>query len=390
MEEIRKQIRESIANQKRISIEVESEPARWGKFSTGKIIELTDLSPDFLPVAYLGDKGNNKFVTIVNLGGYKFGELNGLVAIEKFLNENKTFTLKKDDSHDEERNLPKIKIKSVKVESNPYIPTVSIFKSPYQFQVLIPATSVPAVLEIITSLYDNWFSKVRGKLPLKVGVLAANRKFPLYVLMDSASRMLEGEGFKKTIPMEPYWGGTGQRIDPYYGFYPTDEDVSPEKLEPVKNGRRFYLDPGYFDFDFLGGTADRGRIFYQREDSKFKRKTIKYGWIEPRPHHFHRIKDMLKLRDILGRLSKTQINGIEQALITKLDEWNFPPASGRSKIFHEFAKAVLIDAFTQEKWEKMISEDREFIKDAVNTGLLLDTIQLFNHVLKVKIGGDER
>lgn len=391
IKEIQKQIHESIKQPKRIIIEVDSELGGW-ELSTGKIIELESLSPDNLPVTYLG---NRRFITIVNHDGYKSTKkLSGLEAVKEFLekskNERKSLTIKKDDSEEESD----IKITDVNIEKKTYLPTTTLTKSPYQFQMLVPATSVPEILEIVTSLYDNLFSKVRGKLPLKLGVLVANRKFPLYVLLDSASRMLKGKGFKMTVPLKPYWDVAGQMIDPYYGFYPTDKNFSPEKLEHIKNGRNFHLNPGYFDFDFLGGTADRGRIFYQGKDPPIKRKEIRYGWIEPRSHYFHKIKDMLKLRDILNQLSKTQVNGIEQALIDKLEKWNYPDESNkpnRRQVYHEFAKAVLIDAFTPEKWGKMACEEKGLIEDTVDSdsGLLLDTIQLFNHVLKVKIGGDE-
>lgn len=76
-------------------------------------------------------------------------------------------------------------------------------------------------------------------------------------------------------------------------------------------------------------------------------------------------------------------------MISKLEEWDYPDESDRNKVFHEFARAVLIDAFSSNKWEKMSKEEKGFIEDAIDSGLLLDTIQLFNHVLKVKIGGDE-
>lgn len=390
IDEIQKQMHELITHHKRITIEVESEPEGWEELDTGKMAELEGLIPDNLPVVYLGNK---KFISIVNFEGYKSGEnLRGLEAVKEFLekskDEEKSFAIKKDDSEKESD----IKITGVEIEKKPYIPATTLTKSPYQFQMLVPATSIPGVLEVISSFYDNWFSNVTGKLPLKVGVLGANRKFPLYVLLDSASRMLKSEGFKETILIEPYWDVNGQRIDPYYGYYPTDKGISPKKLTPIKNGRKFHLNLGYFDFDFLGGTADRGRIFYQDEGSQMKRKGIRYGWIEPRPHYLHKIKDMLKLRDVFNQLSKTQVNGIEQALIDKLGKWNYPDESNKPdqrKVYHEFAKAVLIDALTSEKWGKMSHAEKGLIEDAVDSGLLLDTIQLFNHVLKVKIGGDE-
>lgn len=262
IEGVQKQIHESIKQHKRITIEVESKPDEWKKLETGKLVELEDLIPDNLPVAYMGD---NKFISIVNFDGYKSGENSrGLKAVKKFLKKCKdekiSLKVKKDDSEKE----IDITITDTKIDEKqkPYIPTITLTKSPYQFQMLVPATSVPQILETVTSLYDRWFSKVQGKLPLKLGVLVANRKFPLYVLLDSSPRMLKGhKGFKKTIPMEPYWDVNGSRLDPYYGFYPTDKDISPEKLAPIKNNRKFYMNPGYFDFDFLGGTVDRGRIF---------------------------------------------------------------------------------------------------------------------------------
>ncbi|MBE0525044.1 MAG: hypothetical protein IBX40_12060, partial [Methanosarcinales archaeon] len=361
---------------------------------TWKAVEVNGLNPDRFQIVQIND---TDFTTITNLSEFEYRNgatnevLKGLSAVKKAIESSNMLRIINEEDRKGE-NPGDIKIKDSKPE--PYTPAITLLQSPYQFQMLVPASSVPQVLEIITSLYDKWFSKVHGKLPLNVSVLAANRKFPLYVLLDSASRMLKNhDGFNKLYDMEPYWDVNGSRSDPYYGYYPTDDGVSPEKLAPIKDGKKFYLTPGWFDFDFLGGTADRGRIFYgtgEKPEEKPARESICYGWIKPRPYNFHRIKDMLRLYNILGGLSRTQVNGIEQALISKLESWKNHEDPDKKNIFYEFAKAVIIHAFTPKKWQMMPPENRAFVESAIDSGLLVDTIQLYNHVLKVKIGGEER
>jgi len=377
---------------KRLILKTESQclPNDHSLPPTWNAIEVNGLNPDTFQIVQIND---TDFTTITNLSEFEYRNrtknevLRGLDAVKKAIElSNKLRIINEEDREGKKPVI--IQIKNVKPE--PYTPTITILKSPYQFQMLAPASSVPEVLEIITSLYDNRFAKVNGKLPLNVSVLVANRKFPLYVLLDSASRMLKDHnGFNKLHDMEPYWDVNGSRSDPYYGFYPTDKEISPEKLTQIKDGKKFYLNPGYFDFDFLGGTADRGRIFYGNEEKPL-RGSISFGWIKPRPHNFSRIKDMLRLHDILSELSRTQVNGIEQALVSKLERWEKHEDPDKKKVFHEFAKAVIIDAFILEKWWKMPPDNRAFVENSIDSGLLVDTIQFYNHVLKVKIGGEER
>ncbi len=376
---------------KRLILEEETQisPKDLSQSPTWKAIEISGLNPDTFQIVQINDTG---FTTITNLSEYEYRNgnkdkmLKGFDAVKKAIESSKK--LKIINEEDKEGKSPAwIQIKNVKPEL--YIPTITILKSPYQFQMLMPASSVPEVLEAIKSRYDKCFSKVNGKLPINVSVLVANRVFPLYVLLESASRMLRNhESFGVAHEMEPYWIINGEKIDPYYSFYPTDENISPEKLISVQKGKKFFLSPGYFDFDFLGGTADMSRIFYSG-NKKPQRDSINYGWIKPRPYYFYRIKDILKLRIILNKLTRTQVNGIEQALVAKLERWNEYTDHDKDKVFREFGKNVIVHAFTPKNWWNMPKNDRDLIEVAIDSGLLLDTIQFFNHVLKVKIGSDE-
>jgi len=356
---------------------------------TWNAVEINGLNPARFQIVQIND---TYFATITNLSEFEYRSgttnevLRGLEAVKKAVENSDKLKIVNEEDRKEQKPYH-IQINNIEPEQ--YTPAITLLKSPYKFQMLVPAFSVPQVLKIITSLYDKWFSKVYGKLPLNVSVLAANKKFPLYVLLGSASKMLNNhDGFNKLYEMEPYWNVNDSGSDPYYGYYPTDDGVSPEKLAPIKDGEMFYLSPGWFDFDFLGGTADRGRIFYGNGE-KPARESIRYGWKKPRPYKFHQIKDMLRLHDILGGLSRTQVNRIEQALISKLESWEYPEYPDRNKVFNEFAKAVIIDAFTPKKWNEISPENRSFVENVIDSGLLVDTIQLYNHVIKVKIGGEE-
>ncbi|MCD6450270.1 MAG: CRISPR-associated protein Csx11, partial [Thermotogaceae bacterium] len=222
-----------------------------------------------------------------------------------------------------------------------------------------------------------------GKLPLNTKFLVANRKFPLYVLLDAEKRMLEGEEFKTQVPMNPWWNINGIREDKHYGFYPTKSIKEGEKytlddLSSVSKGRIFHLYPGYFDFDLLLGTTDRYSIYYEKK----KRGEEDYKLLTGRPYYFYQISKMMELWDVLSNLSSTQKNFIEEMLTSKLREWRNVEDGNKKVVLREFAEAILKDAF-DDKWKNLRDETKFFlVNSAINGGLLLDTIILFRHVIK--------
>ena len=80
------------------------------------------------------------------------------------------------------------------------------------------------------------------------------------------------------------------------------------------------------------------------------------------------------------RLAKyNRLLQIEAALGSKLEEWR-TVGTGASPVFQEFAGAVLAGAFASRK--PLPEAARRLLQAAAADGLLLDTIQFFDHVVK--------
>lgn len=84
-----------------------------------------------------------------------------------------------------------------------------------------------------------------------------------------------------------------------------------------------------------------------------------------------------------NNISNSQINFIEEMLINKLREWREVNDLSKNSIFEDFVKATLIDAFG-EKWDKLREETKYFLIYSACNGMMLDTIALFKHVIKIK------
>lgn len=282
-----------------------------------------------------------------------------------------------------EKNLIKAE-KTIKTEDNlsfeKYYPLIEINKSPLSLRFIVPALDSMEIIEMITKLYNRRFEKVLGKLPLNVKLLVAKRKFPFYILLEAEKRMLKDEEFKKQTPMNPWW--SIDRLDEHYNFYPTKpangEKYTLDDLSPLSKSKIFHLYPSYFDFELLSATTDRYNIYYEGK----KRGHEDHRLFSGRPYYLYQISNILELWDILSNnLSNSQVNFIEEALTSKLREWKDLKDKNKQDIFRRFAEATLKDAF-EDKWDELRDETKFFLISSTFNKLLLDTINLFSHVIK--------
>ncbi len=263
-----------------------------------------------------------------------------------------------------------------------YLPFAVLADSPVFSQLLLPASRIPDVLKAILDLEDEHFGAVRGKLVLHAGVLVAKRKFPLYALLEAGQQILNhpafGEGSQRSAWFPTDCGGE------FYRHYPTEKPEGSRhritSLAPLTAGRQYWLTNGYFDFDFLGGTVDRHRLQYKAASPPV-RPTVTYGWLQPRPIPLPRLREMFATWMLLSKIGPTQRYQIEAALSSKLEQWRALGDESRV-VFETFAGAVLRDAFGGQSWNAMCDQDRQLLRSSAVDGLLLDTVQFFEHVVK--------
>jgi len=354
--------------------------------TTTYILKIDNLKPENLVVFHNKD---GEFYTIESLEKFKFNKRTGEEAVKEAL-KNGFKHIALEDEPDKNLLINEVKSDEIKVDDKPevYYPLIEINRSPLSLRLIVPASDSMKIIELATKFYNERFERVLGKLPLNVKLLVAKRKFPLYVLLDAEKRMLEGDEFKTQLAMNPWWNADGHRYEWYYSFYPTKpveegEKYTLDNLSSISKGKIFHLYPGYFDFDLLFGTTDRYGIYYKGK----MRGGEDYKLFTGRPFYFYQISEMLELWDVLSsNLSVSQINFIEEMLISKLMGWRNVEDAGKCGVFMQFAEATLKNAFDR-KWKDLREETKFSLVNSAINGILLDTIILFRHV--IKCGGEE-
>lgn len=341
------------------------------------IIKIKGLNPESLLVFH---NRNGEFYTIESLEKFKFNDKIGEEAVKKAIKRGINYLALEDKPDENLLNKNKRIEAKIAKKHEEYYPLIEINKFPLSLRFIAPALDSMKIIEMITRLYNKRFEKSIGKVPLDVKLLVAKRKFPLYILLDAEKRMLEDEEFKKQTPMNPWW--EPDRAEEHYGFYPTKpingEKYTLDDLSPLSKGKIFYLYPGYFDFELLSATTNRYNIYYEGE----KRGHEDHRLFSGRPYYFYQIPQIIELWDILSNnLSSSQINFIEETLTSKLREWRNVKDKNKQNIFRKFAEATLKNAFG-DKWDKLRDETKIFLISSALNRLLLDTINLFEHVTK--------
>ncbi len=322
------------------------------------------------------------FLTVDSLGKFKFRQgstqWQGAEAVERAL-RNQGIQSWQDEATG--RTVAGVAFVEEVRDATSYLPIAVLAKSPVFCQVLLPAVSVPDSLKCLLKLEEEHFAAVRGKLPLHVGVLVAKRKLPLYALLEAGQQILNHSAFSVGRLQKPWWQAVCGSV--FYQHYPTEPPGARghrlTALSVVGNVNQMWLTPGYFDFDLLGATTDRHRLQYQAA-SQPVRHSVAYGPIRPRPMPLHRLRGLFEVWELLKSLTPTQRHQVEAALSSKLEQWR--AVEQLDEVFGAFAKAVLCDAFG-ERWTKHLQpKDRDLLLQSARDGLLLDCLQLFEHVVK--------
>lgn len=348
---------------------------------TPYVVRFDGLEPRDLLVLHVKD---GEFYTIESLEKYRYDNISGEKAVSECLRNGFVYLAlenKPDENLLEVKDKDKISVN--KFEFEEYRSFIEITISPIFLCLIVPTLDSVKIVDMIAQLYTERFRRVLGKLPLNVKVLTANRKFPLYILLDAERRMLGDRVFKKQVKMNPWWNTDEIGNDDFFGFYPTkligeNEKYILDDLSSISKGRPFNLYPGYFDFDLLTATTDRYNIYYEGG----RRGDETYRLYSRRPCYFYQISMIRELWDILSNLSSSQINNIEEALTTKLREWRYvEDGSNKMDVFMRFVEATIKDAFGS-IWDGLREETRCFFVNSLLNGLLIDSIFIFKHMIK--------
>ena len=276
-------------------------------------------------------------------------------------------------------------------DPEPYLPVRSVLLSPELGMFLVPAEHAFDIASKIDSMYSEEFSKVRGRLPFDIGLLYFQAKHPMYLVLDSARRMVEGfekrnrsetitatvssiAGSAPRLKIDGCQNGAG-RIIPFsmdqklgdgeidyhhpYIFVEHGENVENRAtffktvgfvndtlcgivhVKDIREGYVVRIAPSSFDFELLDSIERRHSIAYST--TPFQRTSIPYSF-QNKPYYLEEISLFKKWRDRLqnegeekdffGRApTDTEIRGLENMWVSKMLEWEVDLSSPDSESF---------------------------------------------------------
>lgn len=152
------------------------------------------------PISLLYQKQSGDFLTICNLAR--------LLQTEQSKDSlsGRTLDLKCDDDNEEPK---KLVIKSVTDDAghlSVYHPVIPLELSPVRFRVLLPLKTASGCVDRAFEVWNNAFSRVWDRLPLRIGVVAFPRKTPFQAVIEAA-RTIEDD--LDTIEKPETWRAAG-------------------------------------------------------------------------------------------------------------------------------------------------------------------------------------
>lgn len=327
--------------------------------------------------------------------------------------------------------IAKIKIKNIDFEK--YLPFRKIMISPDQFRILVPANTALKIAHRFLIMYNNRFSKVRGRLSFNLGIIFFKRKFPLFAVMDGVEKSIQslskklnewkrfkvinvndseikieelGNKVKESISREfgswinTYsWGiyqklGDGSKdlyypnfivVNPsgneetYFEITLEGKDVAIVNVKDL-NGKIIEIIPNLFDFQFFDSTT-------RRFDLISPRKHELLGEISPRPYLLEDIEKIIELWNIIdNRLTKTQIRKLEYICSSKIREWGLEDKNlAEDSKFREFVVSSVGNIC-----KDLSMNEKKIVISSILSGMFFDVIELFMKLESNLIGGEKR
>jgi len=288
-----------------------------------------------------------------------------------------------------------------------YYPYITILKEPTIFVVLIPLQRSLDIIKLIKKEYEIQFSKVQSRLPIKLGLIAFKRKYPLYVVLDTVKRFLNEEieekvfevkrldrisaeenckkfdgrlgNYAKIIELSKnyrrftayisYSTGDPSFEDAFYPYviikdssgletliynkyskkYDINNLIKIKHVSRVLKGEEIFFDPSLFDFVFLDSNIRRFDVGKTRKHWLFTESKNR-----PKPYLLWDIDNFERLRELLIdklELTTSQIINLYELLIGKLEEWG--------------VREVPVELKDNENNKKMYKLFEEFVENAV-------------------------
>ncbi|MGQ9638451.1 MAG: CRISPR-associated protein Csx11 [Thermodesulfobacteriota bacterium] len=283
------------------------------------------------------DKNQGVFITTVNLE--LLSNKGKTVEHISMCMQRKNIKVKKEASNKWELGFKISSAKPANTEFQNYLPYVKIYDFPDQFMALVPAYDALNIAKRIVEEYEVQFSKVRDRLPLHIGVIAFQRRTPLYVAMDGGKRLINAfKANSKTINAKvdsisdvhnsnlgKYVKELTIKLDPCYSSVPLTWKISYSTGDPGQQDEwhpyiRFdgnSPNRGNYSFDYTGNGDYVVHVKELRLNDSIKIETayFKLAYLEIPADRF-RIDEKLRPLDGIKRLDELW-NDIKHILKSK-------------------------------------------------------------------------
>lgn len=312
-------------------------------------------------------------------------------------------------------------IEDISFSKEKYSPFLEILLSPISFQFIVPATSVPRVLQLIQNKYLIEMGEVFGRLPMNMGVVIFEHKTPLYAAINASRKMLQGfedkpaeqflvkttnnDGFVEFIKNDNgksiKYDKTIEKSSRYYrnfivknpmdidqreGYfksYTNSEEIGLLNALKLKENDEVMLYINHFDFEFLDTTTRRLEIRYNDDYRRINQNELR----GPRPYYLEEFNTVFEgIWKLLECLTTSQIKKIQSQLAKLHLDWAGYENSDSFKIQIE---NVLINIGKRKWWDPIEEDDQMLLKQVCHDRTIFDILEFYNSILKLKPSCDK-
>jgi hypothetical protein len=300
-----------------------------------------------------------------------------------------------------------------------YCPFLNVLLSPISFQFIVPANSVPDVLQLIQHKYSTEMGEIAGRLPLNVGVIFFDYKTALYATINASRKMLKGfedepaeqflvnsekigssielikknKGNKKmkventTKISSKYYRNfivvNSSSVDKRNGYFKSfvyGEEVNLLNAFKLEKDDEVVIYTNHFDFEFLDSTARRLEIGYNNG------KRISQSDLRgPRPYYLEEFSTVFdEIWGLFKTLTISQIKKIQSELAKLHLDWT---GYENSEEFETQIENILINHGTH-KWWDSVKDEHELLKQVCLDKTIFDILEFYTSILKLKSGCD--
>jgi CRISPR-associated Csx11 family protein len=309
----------------------------------------------------------------------------------------------------------------LKIQANtakPYFRYRVITASPCLFMAIVPADQAVKISQDIYKQYQEQFGKVTGRLPFSVGNIFFRRRMPMFVVLDSARRMLnnfkrfsankadftvrkkperkDGKFDIRVVPSENNDKEFSYHVPARLGNFKTDYyhayallhsgnnacdrkgffktivgDVVP--YSELEEGDKLHLYPNYYDFLYLDSNQKRHEIFRSADETDCY-------FMEELEQKFVRLWDNLITGEGLSGITQTKLKNLEALWLSKYQLWG----GGNHPMFQK-----LVETSLDKEFIAMTDENKELMIETLKNGLFFRMMELQHTILKKRVRDDK-